>query len=581
MKRLLFLLSILLCVAFAARGQDRIQRSGAKVQTNSDGSVTITTASGKTLHLTPQAGVAPTPCTDGSFYARTNVGVYYCTNTTWALLGSGGGGGATIPSVTNLIKGDGVGNGADSGIDPANVVQSTRTVNSHALSANVTVTKSDVGLGNVDNTSDANKPVSTAQAAADALNLKIASNLSDLNNAATARTNLGGTTVGIGFFTFTNPSAIRFPRIEADNTVTGRTAAQLLSDIGAQASLGFTPLNAASNLSDLANAGTARTNLGGSTVGQNIFTLTNPSAVRFLQINADNTVTAQAAATQLSSLGGQAGPLTGDVTTSGAAATIANNAITNAKLAQMGAHTFKGNNTGSTANALDLTATQLTAELNAMVGDSGSGGTKGLVPAPAAGDATKCLSGAATYIACSGGSGAPTGAQYVVLALDATLTAERVLTGTANKVTLTDGGANGNITLNVGNTVVQTDAASTYTSGTQDFTAVTNYVAGFKRKRTATATSYTVLATDGYVGVTDTSAARTITLPDLGTADAGFEVTIADESNGATTNNISIVAGGSDTFINGFSSPIVIDVNNGSVTLYWTGTSATAGWRIK
>lgn len=54
----------------------------------------------------------------------------------------------------------------------------------------VVLTKTDVGLANVDNTSDANKPVSTAQAAADALNLKIASNLSDLQSAATARTNL-------------------------------------------------------------------------------------------------------------------------------------------------------------------------------------------------------------------------------------------------------------------------------------------------------------------------------------------------------------------------------------------------------
>lgn len=54
----------------------------------------------------------------------------------------------------------------------------------------VVLTKTDVGLSNVDNTSDATKPVSTAQAAADALNLKIASNFSDLNNVVTARTNL-------------------------------------------------------------------------------------------------------------------------------------------------------------------------------------------------------------------------------------------------------------------------------------------------------------------------------------------------------------------------------------------------------
>jgi hypothetical protein len=79
--------------------------------------------------------------------------------------------------------------------------------------------------------------------------------------------------------------------------------------------------------------------------------------------------------------------LTGPVTSVGNATSVANNAITNAMLDQMAQHTFKGNNTGATANALDLTATQLTAELNSFVGDSGAGGTKGLVPAPASGDA--------------------------------------------------------------------------------------------------------------------------------------------------------------------------------------------------
>jgi hypothetical protein len=58
--------------------------------------------------------------------------------------------------------------------------------------------------------------------------------------------------------------------------------------------------------------------------------------------------------------------LTGDVTATGpgsVAATIANNAVTNAKLAQMPTLTIKGNNTGGTANALDLTVAQVNAIL--------------------------------------------------------------------------------------------------------------------------------------------------------------------------------------------------------------------------
>jgi hypothetical protein len=57
------------------------------------------------------------------------------------------------------------------------------------------------------------------------------------------------------------------------------------------------------------SASAARTSLGGTTVGQNIFQLSNPSAIRFIKINADNTVTAESAATHLTSIGGES-PLT-------------------------------------------------------------------------------------------------------------------------------------------------------------------------------------------------------------------------------------------------------------------------------
>ncbi len=107
--------------------------------------------------------------------------------------------------------------------------------------------------------------------------------------------------------------------------------------------------------------------------------------------------------------GDQTITLTGDVTGAGTgsfAATIGANKVDNARLAQMPSHRIKGNNTGSTANAIDLTATQVTAELDTMVGDTGGGGTKGLVPAPAAGDAaaSKFLKADGTWSTTSGGS---------------------------------------------------------------------------------------------------------------------------------------------------------------------------------
>ncbi len=99
---------------------------------------------------------------------------------------------------------------------------------------------------------------------------------------------------------------------------------------------------------------------------------------------------------------------TGNVTGSGVvdgtvnvatALTIANDAVTNAMLANVATATFKGRTTAGTGDSEDLTVTQATALLHVFGADSGAGGVKGLAPATVAGDATKYLKGNGTWSA--------------------------------------------------------------------------------------------------------------------------------------------------------------------------------------
>lgn len=84
----------------------------------------------------------------------------------------------------------------------ANKVDKTTTVNGHALSGNITITKANVGLGSVDNTSDAAKPVSTAQATAIAAAKKAGTDAqTNLTSHIGTKTNPHGVTktqVGLG-----------------------------------------------------------------------------------------------------------------------------------------------------------------------------------------------------------------------------------------------------------------------------------------------------------------------------------------------------------------------------------------------
>jgi hypothetical protein len=173
----------------------------------------------------------------------------------------------------------------------------------------------------------------------------------------------GTTTVGQALMTLANPSAVRYARINADNTVTlldsgaFRSAIQACVEDDARltTNLGFTrnseevfvtsstgnsatilkatgllagvisasDQNKLNNIASFATANSSDATLlnranhtgtqepstitGSTTLGRALMTLANPGAVRYARINADNTVTLLDAAAFLSAIGGGAG----------------------------------------------------------------------------------------------------------------------------------------------------------------------------------------------------------------------------------------------------------------------------------
>lgn len=253
--------------------------------------------------------------------------------------------------------------------------------------------------------------------------------------------------------------------------------------------------------------------------------------------------------------------LTGDVTSSGNAATIAANAVTNAKAAQMAAHTYKGNNTGSTANSLDLTATQLTAELNAVVGDSGSGGTKGLVPAPGSGDAAagKFLKADGTFaVPAGGGSGTVTSVAMTVPSflsisgspITTSGTLALTLSGTALPV------ANGGTAV----TSVTTAPAATSFAGwdANKNLSANNHLQGYTTTAKASQTTTLTVSSTQLQYFTGTTSGQSVALPDTSTLVTGMSWTIVDlggsnsitvkSNDGSTVKTMAAFVGSRQTF---------------------------------
>lgn len=119
-------------------------------------------------------------------------------------------------------------------------------------------------------TSGLTPSVATSGAVTLAGTLSIANGGTGSTTASTARTNLGSTTIGSNFFTLTNPTAITFPRINADNTVSTLDAATFRSAIGAGTSSTtgtVTSVSTAGTVSGLTLSGGPITTTGTITLG--------------------------------------------------------------------------------------------------------------------------------------------------------------------------------------------------------------------------------------------------------------------------------------------------------------------------
>jgi hypothetical protein len=89
-----------------------------------------------------------------------------------------------------------------------------------------------------------------------------------------ARTNLGATTLGGNLFTITNPSAVTFPRFNADNTVSSLNAADFRTAIGAGSGAGtVTSVAGTGSANGLSLSGTV-TSTGNITLGGAVTSLT-------------------------------------------------------------------------------------------------------------------------------------------------------------------------------------------------------------------------------------------------------------------------------------------------------------------
>jgi hypothetical protein len=257
----------------------------------------------------------------------------------------------------------------------------------------------------------------------------------------------------------------------------------------------------------------ARTNLGATTVGSNFFTLANPSAVRFVQINADNTVSALDAATFRANTG---------------ATTVGGNFYT---LPNPSAIRFVQINADNTVSALDAAAFRTA--IGAGTGGGGtvssvdvSGGTTGLTFTGGPITTTGTITAGGTLAVANGGTGATTLTGVVIgngtsaFATKTNPTGDFV--GTTDTQTLT------NKTLEASNSVNDTGTIAATSPGFRGIP---------QNSRTS---GYTLALTDAGKHISITTGG--ITIPANSSVAFPVGTTIVIYNNGSSAQNIAITS---------------------------------------